>query len=62
MKTCKITYQVSCVVEYPDEMSLFDARCIAQDLLIRPNFASVVEGVKLVEPNKVITTASLQLD
>jgi hypothetical protein len=48
-------------VECPDNMSLFDARCIAQDLLIRPNFASVVEGVKLVEPNKIITTVSFQL-
>lgn len=61
MKKCKMTFQVSCIVEYPDEMPLFDARCIAQDLLIRPNFASVVEGVKLVEPNKVITTVSFQL-
>lgn len=61
MKRCKMTFQVSCIVECPDKMPLIDATYVAQDLLIRPNFASVVEGVRLVEQNKVITNASFQL-
>ena len=61
MKKCKMTFQVSCIVECPDKMPLIDATYVAQDLLIRPNFNSIVEGVRLVEQNEVITNASFQL-
>ena len=61
MKTCKVTYQVSCVIQCPDDMPPIDASIFAEDLIIRPNFNSKIQGVKLVEENKVITSASIVL-
>lgn len=60
-KICEVKYNISMYVIMDDDIVPTDGAVTAESLIIRPNYASVVEGVRLANIDPVVTGVSVQV-
>lgn len=60
-KICEVKYNISMYVVMDDDVVPTDGAVTAESLIIRPNYASVVEGVRLANIDPVVTGVSVQV-
>jgi len=60
-KICEVKYNISIYVIMDDNIVPTDGAVTAESLIIRPNYASVVEGVRLANIDPVVTGVSVQV-
>ena len=59
-KICEVKYNITMYVIMDNNVVPTDGAVTAESLIIRPNYASVIEGVRLANIDPVITGVSVQ--
>lgn len=59
-KICEVKYNITTYVIMDNNVVPTDGAVTAESLIIRPNYASVIEGVRLANIDPVITGVSVQ--
>lgn len=59
-KIYEVKYNISMYVIMDNNVVPTDGAVTAESLIIRPNYASVIEGVRLANINPVVTGVSVQ--
>ena len=60
-KICEVKYNISMYIVMDDNIVPTDGAVTAESLIIRPNYASIVEGVRLANIDPVVTGVSVQV-
>ena len=59
-KICEVKYNITTYVIMDNNVVPTDGAVTAESLIIRPNYASVIEGVRLANIDPVVTGVSVQ--
>lgn len=59
-KICEVKYNITMYVIMDNNVVPTDGAVTAESLIIRPNYASVIEGVRLANIDPVVTGVSVQ--
>lgn len=59
-KICEVKYNITMYVIMDNNVVPTDGAVTAENLIIRPNYASVIEGVRLANIDPVVTGVSVQ--
>lgn len=59
-KICEVKYNITMYVIMDNNVVPTDGAVTAESLIIRPNYASIIEGVRLANIDPVVTGVSVQ--
>lgn len=59
-KICEVKYNITMYIIIDNNVVPTDGAVTAESLIIRPNYASVIEGVRLANIDPVVTGVSVQ--